>query len=127
MDLSFNPRSDFVKVIIDSPESIQIKETSKIAQRIKNDNNISSMFPNGCRIEVGTPGVGANLIERFQYKKNIGRKIFIEFKKDDNNVVSDTFRLIDVRKECLLLSKNKIHHVILFENIVSAKIKVSFD
>ena len=73
MDLVHNSNSDFVKVIIDSVNNIPIKETSKIAKRIKNDDNILSMFPKGCRLEVSTPGVGSNLVRKFQYEKNIGK------------------------------------------------------
>ena len=49
MDLIHNPSSDFIKIIIDSSKNIPIKETSRIAKLIKNDNSIISMFPNGCR------------------------------------------------------------------------------
>ena len=93
MDLVHDSSSDFVKVIIDSFNNITIKETSKIAKRIKNDDSILSMFPNGCRLEVTTPGLSSKLVKKFQYEKNIGRNILLEY----------------------------------FENIKSAKIKVSFD
>ena len=45
MDLMHNSSSDFVKVIIDSSKNIPIKETSKIAKRIKNDDKINSLKP----------------------------------------------------------------------------------
>ena len=127
MDLLHDPKSDFLKVTIDSPDSISIKETSKIAKCIKNDDSILSIFPNGCRLEVGTPGVGAKLIKKFHYEKNIGRKIFIEYKKDNSSVVSDIFLLNEVQSHGVKVSKNKRDHLILFEHIISAKIKVSFD
>ena len=40
MDLTYNSSSDFVRVTIDSSRNISIKETSTIAKRIKNDDNI---------------------------------------------------------------------------------------
>ena len=69
MDLIHNSGSDFVKVTIDSFDNITIKETSNIAKRIKNDDSILSMFPNGCRLEVTTPGIGSNLVKSFNIKK----------------------------------------------------------
>ena len=69
MDLVHDARSDYIKITIDSPKDIPIGKTSYIAKRIKNDENIISMFPNGCRLEVGTPGIGSNLNHSFQYKK----------------------------------------------------------
>ena len=127
MDLFHNSSSDVVKVTIDSARSISIKETSMIAKRIKNDNSILSMFPNGCQLEVTTPGIGANLVKNFQYEKNIGRKIFLEYCEDDSNIVSDIFLLVGVEENGILVNKLKIDYFIKFENITLAKIKVSFD
>ena len=127
MDLSHNSSSDFIKITIDSSRDIPIKETSSIAKRIKDDESILSMFPNGCRLEVTTPGVGNILLKKFQYEKNIGRKILIEYSDCDSNIVSNTFLLVDVKEKCVIVSTNKKEHSIMFENIISAKIKVSFD
>ena len=127
MDLIYNSNSDFVKIIIDSLNNIPIKETSKIARRIKNDDNIVSMFPNGCRLEVTTPGVGSSLVKKFQYEKNIGRNILLEYCKSNSNVICDTFSLVDVKNEGIMVSRNNNDYFIIFENIKSAKIKVSFD
>ena len=127
MDLVHNSSSDYVKVTIDSFNSLSIKETSRIARQIKNDDNIVSMFPNGCRLEVTTPGVGSNLVKKFQYEKNIGRNIRLEYRESNSNLICDTFLLVDVKNKGLVLSKNDMDYFIIFENIKSAKIKVSFD
>ena len=127
MDLFHNSGSDFIKITIDSSRDIAIKETSVIAKRIKNDVSILSIFPNGCRLEVTTPGVGKNLSKKFQYEKNIGRKILIEYFEDDTNIVSDTFQLVSVEEKGVIVNKSKKDYSIMFENIISAKIKVSFD
>ena len=127
IDLIHDSISDFVKITIDSPKNISIRDTSIIAKRIKNDDSILSMFPKGCSIEVGTPGVGTKLSQKFQYKKNIGRKIFVEYKNHDYNIVSDVFRLIDVKSKGIIIGNSKSNSFILFENIILAKVKVTFD
>ena len=127
MDLVHDSSSDFVKVIIDSFNNITIKETSKIAKRIKNDDNILSMFPNGCRLEVTTPGLDSKLVKKFQYEKNIGRNILLEYCENNSDLISDTFLLIDVKNEGITVGKDKRDYFVIFENIKSAKIKVSFD
>lgn len=127
MDLVHNTSSDFVKVIIDSFNNINIKEISKIARRIKNDDKIISMFPNGCRLEVTTPGLGSKLVKKFQYEKNIGRNLLLEYLGSNSNLISDTFLLTEVKNEGITISKNKRNYFVIFENIKSAKIKVSFD
>ena len=127
MDLVHNSSSDFVKVIIDSLDNIPIKETSRIARRIKNDDNIVSMFPNGCRLEVTTPGIGSELVKKFQYEKNIGRNILLEYCDSNSSLICDTFLLVDVENEGITVCKNKMNRFVIFENIKSAKIKVSFE
>ena len=127
MDLVHDSSSDFVKIIIDSFNNITIKETSKIAKRIKNDDNILSMFPNGCRLEVTTPGLDSKLVKKFQYEKNIGRNILLEYFENNSNLISDTFLLIDVKNEGITVGKDKRDYFVIFENIKSAKIEVSFD
>ena len=127
MDLVHNNSSDFIKIIIDSFNNITISETSKIARRIKNDDNIVSMFPNGCRLEVTTPGLGSKLVKKFQYEKNIGRYILLEYCESNSNLICDTFLLVEVKNEGIKVSKNKRDYFVIFENIKSAKIKVSID
>ena len=85
------------------------------------------MFPNGCRLEVTTPGIGSNLVKKFQYEKNIGRNILLEYYENDSTSVCGTFLLVDVKNEGIVLKKSKKDYFIVFENIKSAKIKVSFD
>ena len=127
MELAHNSRSDFIKITIDSLKNIPISETSKLAKRIKNDENMLSIFPDGYRLEVSTPGIGTNLIKKFQYEKNIGRKISLRFYKGESNIVSGTFVIVDVEDKGVKVSRNEKNYLIMFENVISAKIKVSFD
>ena len=127
LDLVHDARSDYIKIIIDSPNDITIGKTSYIAKRIKNDENIISMFPNGCRLEVGTPGIGSNLNHSFQYKKNIGRKISLTYLGRDNGSISKIYKLIDSDESGVKVKNKNVETFIHYEKIVSAKIKVSFD
>ena len=127
MDLMHDTRSDYLKITVDSPNDIPIDKTSHIAKRIKNDENIISMFPNGCRIEVGTPGIGSNLNHSFQYKKNIGRKISLTYLGSDNESISKVYKLIDSDESGVKVKNKNVETFISYEKIVSAKIKVSFD
>ena len=127
MDLIFDARSDYVRVIIDSISDLSIGKTSRIAKRIRNDENIISMFPNGCKLEVGTPGVGNPLSKNFQYKKNIGRKIFLDYSNDNNELISIICDLIGADEKGINVKIKNSESFINYGDIKSAKIKVSFD
>ena len=127
MDLVYDTRSDYIKITVDSPSDIPIDKTSYIARCIKNDENMISMFPNGCRLEVGTPGIGSNLNHSFQYKKNIGRKISLTYLGSNNESISKIYKLIDSDESGVKVKNKNVEIFIDYEKIVSAKIKVSFD
>ena len=126
LSLKIDSRSSFIKVTIDSIKDIPIDKTSALAQKIKNDENIISNFPDGLRLEVGTPGIGSNLVKPFQYKKNIGRKIQLEYELN-NNTISNTYLLSDANEVGIVVDDGISKHNIDFNNIINAKIKISFD
>ena len=127
MDLVFDSRSDYVRVVVDSFGDLSIGKTSRIAKSIKNDESILSMFPNGCKLEVGTPGVGIPLTRRFQYKKNIGRKLLLDYSKSNNESVSKVYMLVSADDKGINVKTKTDEVFITYDDIISAKIKVSFD
>ena len=126
LTFKFNPSSSFIKVVIDSSEEISVKDTAVLAKNLKNDDYIVTNFPEGVKLEVGTPGVGSELERVFQYKKNIGRNIELEY-HEESEVIRKTYLLVKVEKNGIVVEKNNKKNDILFKNIKSAKIKVSFD
>ena len=126
LSFKFNSSSSFIKIVIDSCENITVDDTAILARRIKNDDYIVSNFPEGLRLEVGTPGVGSELEKTFQYKKNIGRNIELEYHNGSENI-KKTYLLIGVDENGVVVKKNNKKNDILFSEIKSAKIKVSFD
>ena len=127
MDLVFDVRSDYVRVVVDSIGDLSIGQTSRIAKRIRNDESILSMFPNGCKLEVGTPGIGAPLSRNFQYKKNIGRKILLDYSNNSDEPISKVYDLVSADDKGINVKIKNDEVFINYDNIISAKIKVSFD
>jgi len=126
LSYKYNPRSSFIKIVIDSIDEISVDDTAFLARDIKNDDYILSNFPEGVRLEVGTPGVGSELKRAFQYEKNIGRSIELEY-HDNSEIKRKTFLLVSVGKNSIIVEKNNKKNDISFIDIKSAKIKVSFD
>ena len=126
LSCKFNEHSSFLRVIIDSSEDISVNDTALLAREIKNDEYIISNFPEGLRLEVGTPGIGSELERTFQYKKNIGRHIELVYHAG-REIIKKTYLLASVGKNGVVVEKNHKKNDILFDDIKSAKIKVSFD
>ena len=126
LSLKIDSRSSFIKITIDSIKDIPIDRTAALAKAIKVDENIISSFPDGVRLEVGTPGIGSNLEKSFQYKKNIGRKIQLEYQLN-SNTISNTYLLSDANEDGIIVDDGISKLNIDYNNIISARIKISFD
>ena len=118
-------RQNLVRLIVDAKHHISLGETTEIAKRIRDSKDIQSMFPDGVRIEVSTPGITAPLEYDYQYKKNIGRKLNILFKGElEKNILAV---LKDVKEDGIHMTSNgqKIQFY-PFDEIRKATVQVSF-
>tara|TARA_B100000579_G_scaffold423041_1_gene425748 strand:- start:1090 stop:1524 length:435 start_codon:yes stop_codon:yes gene_type:complete len=125
LSCEINDKTDFLRIVIDSINSISIDDTSYIVKKIKNDDMVMSNFPNGLKIEVGTPGIDSSLIKKFQFVKNIGRKIKLEY-KDSIKSNNDSFCLVDANDSYIVVEKFSEKMNIKYENIINAKVEISF-
>ena len=126
LSVKIDSSSSFIKVVIDSAKDISVDKTAIMAREIKNNEDILSYFPDGVRLEVGTPGIGSKLEKNFQYKKNIGRKIELEY-RSKNNTIKETFLLIGNNKTGINVKDGNVEHYIDYNDIISARVKISFD
>jgi ribosome maturation factor RimP len=126
LSVKIDSNSSFIKIVIDSAHDISVDKTAMLAIEIKNNEDILSNFPHGVRLEVGTPGIGSRLEKNFQYKKNIGRKIELEYRSKDNTN-KETFLLIGNNKTGINVKDDKVEHYIDYSDIISARVKISFD
>ena len=126
LSVKIDSNSSFIKIVIDSANDISVDKTAMLAKEIKNNEDILSNFPRGVRLEVGTPGIGSRLEKNFQYKKNIGRKIELEYRSKDN-IIKETFLLIGNNKTGINVKDDKVEHYVDYSDIISARVKISFD
>ena len=126
LSVKIDSSSSFIKVVIDSANDISVDKTAMLAKEIKNNEDILSNFPYGVRLEVGTPGIGSRLEKNFQYKKNIGRKIELEYRSKDNTI-KETFLLIGNNETGINVKDGKVEYYIDYSDIISARVKISFD
>tara|TARA_Y100001970_G_scaffold262703_1_gene347265 strand:+ start:1170 stop:1604 length:435 start_codon:yes stop_codon:yes gene_type:complete len=126
LSVKHNPHSSFIKVVIDSKEEISVDQTALLAKDLKNNEYFISNYPDGLRLEVGTPGVGSELEKIFQYEKNIGRNIELKYVKN-NELIKKIYLLHSVSEEGITIKNNDKEMTILFNDIKSAKVKISFE
>ena len=117
-------KSGKLKIIIDGINGIDLKTTSSLAKKIKKLNVINETFPDGIQLEISSPGIGADLMFPFQYKKNLGRTLKIITLDNLDNLKIELSSCDDVGLEGILPGGEKIN--LTYDQIEKAKVIVNF-
>jgi len=117
-------KSGKLKIIIDGINGIDLKTTSLLAKKIKKLNVINEIFPDGIQLEISSPGIGADLMFPFQYKKNLGRTLKIITSDNLDNLKIELSSCDDVGLEGILPGGEKIN--LTYDQIEKAKVIVNF-
>jgi ribosome maturation factor RimP len=126
MDITENQRSNSIRVVIDAERPVTLDDTASLSRKLKNDDEFGIRYPDGFRIEVTTPGVNKSLESPFQFRKNIDRKLKINFSNGDvTQTITGT--LIDANDTCVNLNESGQKINLRYDQINSAKVLVSFN
>ena len=125
--MSFNEggKGHYIRIVIDSSDPITLGDTTILTKKLRDSDDLIGLFPDGFRLEVTTPGIGQPLEKRFQYAKNINRELKVQYTNNDE-IISVNGKLIEVSEDFLKLKSKKDIFKLKFDNILAAKVKVSF-
>ena len=118
-------RGSYLRIIIDSENSITLEETTSLTKNLKGSAEFETMYPNGYRLEVSTPGLDNSLKFPFQYKKNINRRLKVAF-LDDETKKEFVGSLLVANDEIVEIASAKRSVKLTYEQITDAKVMVSF-
>ena len=125
LDAVEDPRGSYLRIIIDSENSITLDETTSLTKNLKGSAEFETMYPNGYRLEVSTPGLNNSLKFPFQYKKNINRRLRVAF--NDNEMEKEFVgSLLVANDEIVEIASSKRSIKLTYEQITDAKVMVSF-
>ena len=126
MDISENTRSNFIRVVIDAERPVTLDDTTNLSKKLRNDDELDIRFPEGFRLEVTTPGLDKTLESPFQFRKNIDRKLMINFSNGDGTQTI-TGTLIDANDTCVYIRDSGQDFNLRYDQINSAKVLISFN
>lgn len=125
IDLQHNRQTDLIKVTIDGEEPLNIGDTEALARSLRVSHELVHQFPHGFQLEVSTSGIYSPLIEPYQFRKNKGRILIVEYV--DNKIQKHVFgKLIDANDQEISLDVDGIRSIISYDKINNAKVKISF-
>ena len=126
MDIRENTRNNFIRVVIDAERPVTLEDTTNLSKKLRNDDELDIRFPEGFRLEVTTPGLDKTLESPFQFRKNIDRKLNINFSNGDGTQTV-TGRLNDANDTCVYIRDSGQDFNLRYDQINSAKVLISFN
>tara|TARA_Y100000992_G_scaffold57766_1_gene35103 strand:+ start:146 stop:583 length:438 start_codon:yes stop_codon:yes gene_type:complete len=125
MDVTHDVRGNFVRIIVDSEQTLTLNDTANLTRSIKNSVETVSGFPDGVRIEVSTPGLDSPLSKPFQYRKNLNRNLEVVYNEDKSST-NITGKIISVGDESFELESGNKTLSLDYDQVKSALLKISF-
>ena len=125
IDVNEKFESGFIRIVVDSEDTITLDDTAALTRRLLKSDEFNDRYPDGCRIEITTPGLDYPLKYAYQFKKNINRKVNIRFRKDDK---LDTIncKILSADDDIVMVKHRNSDIPILYNQIKDAKLILSF-
>jgi ribosome maturation factor RimP len=127
IDLTFRGDNHLriVEVYIDSEKGIDTEDCAKASRAINESIELEDLIETSYRLDVSSPGVERPLKFLLQYKKHINRKFDVEYKVGEE-IQNYVGKLIRIEDDDLFFAEKEGERKIKFENIVKAKVIISF-
>ncbi len=118
-------RKRIIEIFVDSFENISAESLAELSREINNLLQTEESFLENYRLDVSSPGVDRPLKYLAQYPKHINRMFEISY-QSDNETKYIKAKLISVKNEELLFNDGKNEILINYNQIIKAKVLISF-
>ena len=125
MDISHDVRGNFVRIVVDSENTLTLNDTANLSRSLRNSVETASEFPDGVRIEVSTPGIDWSLSKPFQYRKNLNRNLEVVY-DEGKSLTNITGKIISAGDESFKLESGNKTLSLHYDQVKSALVKISF-
>ena len=125
IDVNEKFESGFIRIVVDSEGTITLDDTTALTRRLLKSDEFNDRYPDGCRIEITTPGLDYPLKYAYQFKKNINRKVNIRFRKDDK-LDEINCKILSADDDTVTVKHRNSDIPISYNQIKDAKLILSF-
>ena len=125
IDVNEKFESGFIRIVVDSEDTITLDDTTALTRRLLKSDEFNDRYPDGCRIEITTPGLDYPLKYAYQFKKNINRKVNIRFRRDDK-LDAINCKILSADDDTVMVKHRNSDIPISYNQIKDAKLILSF-
>lgn len=127
IDLNFrgDQRKRIIEVYVDGEKNITAEDLSELSKKINDSIENSNLITESYRLDVSSPGVDRPLKFLKQFPKHVNRNFEITYKADDSTLTIKA-KLLSVERNFLTFVSGKDTFLINFNDIIKAKVLISF-
>lgn len=127
IDLNFrgDQRKRIIEVYVDGKKNITAEDLSELSKKINDSIENSNLITESYRLDVSSPGVDRPLKFLKQFPKHVNRNFEITYKADDSTLTIKA-KLLSVESDVLTFVSGKDTFLINFNDIIKAKVLISF-
>jgi len=115
-----------IKVIADTEQGITLEQCQKLSREISDIIFRKDLVYSDYRLDVSSPGLDKPLEHEYEYKRNIGRDIIVNYKDENSTLLEAIGELVEYNNDCLVLKVKNEKLSVKLENISKAKIKLKW-
>lgn len=120
-----NEKNRIIEVFVDGEKNVSAKDLAELSKIINSEIEEGNLIKSSYRLDVSTPGVNRPLKYIKQYPKHLNRRFQVKYKVGDEKLEIKAI-LHSVEGENLIFSTEKDIIKINFNDILSAKVLISF-
>jgi ribosome maturation factor RimP len=114
-----------IKVTVDTDEGINLNECEKLSQKISDMLFRKNLYKQGYKLEVTSPGISKPLEHPYEFRRNIGRDLKIDYTDNDEpKKIEGELKSYNNQDITLLVKKEEI--IIPLAHINQAKVKLKW-
>jgi ribosome maturation factor RimP len=115
-----------IEMFIDREDHLSVENCADISRLIVDEVEKQDMIKGSFRLDVSSPGTDRPLKFLKQYKKHIDRTFEITVKDETEPKRKISGKLVSIDGDNLLFKDKKNEYLIKFDNIVTAKVLITF-
>ncbi len=113
-----------LSIFVDTETGITMDQVAYLTREIEGILDLEDPIPGRYRLEVSSPGIGRPLTEKWQYRKNIGRQLRVNYQQHDQKLERMGI-LKEVLEDKILLIDRQQEVIIPFSQIRKAVVKIN--
>ncbi len=119
--LGSGPRR-ILRIYVDQAGGISLERCAEASRQISDILDRKDPIPSRFVLEVSSPGADRPLVSEKDFSKNIGRKVKIRYKAEDEKTDKIIGKILSVDQEAVIVAVENTEHSIKFNDILKAKI-----